>query len=212
MDRYEKALKRGNLESIQSIVEQLPFRVHSRDHDGYTTLILAARAGRLDVVVYLLAEGASINDQENKWRVTALYEASSHSKAHVIQHLLRSGADITLPNKGGWTPLMVAPISGKGVETQRCLLEHGGNDMNAINITGGTALHQAASAGFDQPELVARLLEAGADPTIIDKNGRTALDLARKEGFIDIAKTRLLEVSLPRIQCSFTKVYSDSIL
>ena len=47
-------------------------------------------------------------------------------------------------------------------------------------ILGWTALHDAAANGY--LAIATRLLEGGADLTLRDKNGRTALDLARWQG------------------------------
>ena len=47
-------------------------------------------------------------------------------------------------------------------------------------IKGNTALHFAAWKGY--LAIATRLLEGGADLTLRDKNGRTALDVARSYG------------------------------
>ncbi len=41
-------------------------------------------------------------------------------------------------------------------------------------------MHYAASRGY--PAIAKRLLEGGADPTLRDKSGKTALDYARENG------------------------------
>ena len=52
--------------------------------------------------------------------------------------------------------------------------------VDATNVVGRTALHLAAR--MNHPEIVGRLLDAGADRSIRCKVGKTALDEARQKG------------------------------
>ena len=49
---------------------------------------------------------------------------------------------------------------------------------------GATALHHAACLGY--LAIATRLLEGGADLTLRDKSGRTALDYARSYGYSEV--------------------------
>ena len=51
-------------------------------------------------------------------------------------------------------------------------------------IDGWTALHRAASLGY--LAIATRLLEGGADLTLRDKYGKTALDYARSQGHSEV--------------------------
>ncbi len=57
----------------------------------------------------------------------------------------------------------------------RAFLAKGGS-ASAVDAKGGTALHWAAASG--NADVVATLLEAGADPTVEDGKGRTPVDVA----------------------------------
>ncbi|KAJ0027043.1 hypothetical protein NQD34_018043 [Periophthalmus magnuspinnatus] len=59
-------------------------------------------------------------------------------------------------------------------------LSHNHPFLNAQNHQGQTALHLAVIT--DQPQLVERLLKAGADPRLADNSGNTALHIACKKG------------------------------
>jgi len=78
-------------------------------------------------------------------------------------------------------PRCSVPPRGGHVEVVRYLLSTGA-DCNIAESTGGyTPLHWAASHG--NLETIEALVEAGADPTVADRQGRLPIDMARKHGF-----------------------------
>jgi len=85
--------------------------------------------------------------------------------------------DLHARNEAGLTPLMAAVASDAGPEVLDTLLAAGADvDMAAAN--GVTALSLAAGQGT--PSQVIYLLNAGADPTVRDAEGRNAADHARQ--------------------------------
>jgi ankyrin repeat protein len=64
-------------------------------------------------------------------------------------------------------------------------------DVNHVNDLGWTALLEAVILGDGSgryQQIVRVLLGAGADPSIADKNGVTALEHARSKGYGEIAQ------------------------
>jgi len=57
-----------------------------------------------------------------------------------------------------------------------------------VHCARGTPLHLADANGWACPALFAVLLEAGADPTLKDKLGRAALDIAKENDHAEVAK------------------------
>lgn len=81
-----------------------------------------------------------------------------------LRQLLVKGADPTLPNREGLTPLMIASIC-KAIGPLRILLDHGVS-LDTQNVRNGyTALHYAVIGG--SLECVIALFEAGADMTVV---------------------------------------------
>lgn len=59
------------------------------------------------------------------------------------------------------------------------MLIEAGAELEVVDQWGRTALHWAAAA--DRKDVVAMLLEAGADATPKEREGKTAHDLARSD-------------------------------
>jgi ankyrin repeat protein len=83
--------------------------------------------------------------------------------------------------------IIMAASDGDLVEVKAEL--NTGTDVNVVDSSGGTALHQAA-CNHHTP-VVKALLAAGADVRIADAGGWTALHFAARELQLDIAKLLL---------------------
>jgi hypothetical protein len=108
----------------------------------------------------------------------------------MVQLLVEAGADISVSNQWGRTPLHVAARRGCR-EVARLLLDLGA-EPNATTREGWTALHVAYRAG--QPDLVELLLASGADPQARDTTGRVPADDAfHRPKAVEIPVARLFE-------------------
>lgn len=130
------------------------------------------------------------NDTVLTTGTTALLRAAKSADLPAIELLLAHGADATLTTRSEVNALMLA--SGVGTSEQDTtgrfkteanaikaidtFLEQGLN-INAADNRGKTALHGAALQGYDQ--VVAALVERGADLHARDRDGYTPLDTAR---------------------------------
>jgi ankyrin repeat protein len=105
--------------------------------------------------------------------------------------LVRRG-DPSITTADGRTPLMVACVGGHVRCVKALLRDAEAARVNAANDDGETAVWLAAYGGH--AKVVRLLLRAGADPTIRDRGGVTALDIA-----VEASKTacvRVIEVRL----------------
>lgn len=131
---------------------------------------------------------------------TPLARAAKNGDVAAIELLIAHGADVNQPLENGTTPLMFAAGLGRGVSAfakdygteadqlaaLTVLAEHGAA-INAISDAGQTAMHfaaQATDANFPQPsdDLVKFLASRGARVDVVDKQGRTPVEMAEGKG------------------------------
>ena len=91
--------------------------------------------------------------------------------------LLEGGALVNPLNKARRTPLQLAAEANRA-DMIRLIAQHNA-DLNTQDRKGRTPLHRATYEGC--VEAAEALLEAGADPTVLNKNGKTAFQIARKD-------------------------------
>lgn len=101
--------------------------------------------------------------------------SATETDAAAVEAALAEGAELHVRNEAGLTPLMVAVTAGAGTDVIDALLEAGA-DIDDQAASGTTALMLAA--GMGTPAQVIHLLNAAADPTLRDQQGRTAAELA----------------------------------
>jgi uncharacterized protein len=173
---------------------------------GEPALMTAARAGNPEAVRILLKHGAAV-DQRESWKgQTALMWAAAENRAEVVKALIESGADVNARStewpeekkrpsngnivstrpRGGLTPLLFAAREGALASIQ--VLAKAGADLNLTEPDGTNALVMALiNAHYDA---AAFLLDAGADPNVADKYGRTALYAAIDMNSLEPSVTR----------------------
>jgi ankyrin repeat protein len=156
---------------------------------------------RLRVIKSLLKHGADVNarntDMEPRWSgaryrrrlvgSTAFLFAAKANDIEVMRLLLEHGADPKINTGVNITPLMasagIAWASNQEragepqvLEVVKFLVEELGADVNFVADTGETALHAAAYRGVDT--VVQYLFDKGAKLDVVDKSGRTPLQVA----------------------------------
>src|SRR5262245_38936879 len=169
----------------ERLVEEVPHQLYVGD----TALHLAAAALRPLAVGALIDAGADSN-AENRRGATALHYAcdarpnarktwNPSNQRSVIELLLDAGSDIEHKDKAGAAPLHRA-VRARSPQAVRCLLErgarvdarHGSQCTTPLHIgTRSTGASGTKGARAEQQQIVALLLQYGADPRARDANG-----------------------------------------
>ena len=188
---------------------------------GYTALHAAVLTGDLDLVEALLAHGARPDAQvtlatrvtrngqvlmlgEHLLGSTPFALAAKFTEVDIMRTLAAAGADVRLPLKNGWTPLMLAASASwryavwdrrdralakapafqaqmydeDGTLAAVRLAVESGADVNAVDAAGNTALHHVVDKGFDT--VVAFLAARGADLDATNNRGQTSLAIVAR--------------------------------
>ncbi|KAJ4191030.1 hypothetical protein NW755_005241 [Fusarium falciforme] len=132
-------------------------------------LFRGASAGLESLVSILCGSGYDLNEWNDQSRYTALQAAIFWGHYDVAKILVTSGADLTVRDTEGRTPLLMAARLGQP-EMVQLLLDHGA-DINDKDNDSYSVVHTAVNAGDYQ--VLDLLLKAGADV----HSGDPAVDL-----------------------------------
>lgn len=173
------AIKRDDPATITALLQR-GFDPDTRDPDGMPGLYLAVREPSLKAAEALIAWPKSNVEVRTAQDESPLMMAALKGHLELARKLIARDADV---NKTGWTPLHYAATNGH-VAIISLLLEHHAY-IDAESPNGTTPLMMAAHYG--SPEAVKLLLEAGADPTLKNRLGLTAIDFAQRANRADAA-------------------------
>ncbi len=154
------------------------------DTTGATALIRAAYAGDVERARELTAAGGDVNAQDSTQQSAYLIATSEvGDDPRLLEVTLAAGADVNAKDSYNGTGLIRAAHRGYPQIVDRLIAA--GIDLDHVNRLGWTALLEAVILGDGGPghqAVVRSLVAAGADTSIEDPTGRTALQIARKRG------------------------------
>ncbi|XP_048250940.1 serine/threonine-protein phosphatase 6 regulatory ankyrin repeat subunit A-like isoform X2 [Haliotis rufescens] len=206
------ACQGGNTAIVEYLLKILD--INEKGQNGLTPVMHAARAGQKDVFSLLVSQQDELNLLDHT-RNNLLHLACQGGNRFIIKYLLPL-FDVNGPGEDGWTPIMMAAVSGKmdaydllasngGIPSlttpQNDNVLHaacqGGNkaivrkvidifDINTRGRNGSTPLMRAVIGGHIS--VLKFLMSRSADHTLVDNDGLTLLHLACKYGHLDVVK------------------------
>ena len=174
------AIKKDDPAAVTSLLKR-GFDANTRDEKGLHGLHLALQEPSLKVAEVLMDWDKTTVESRNAADESPLMLASLKGLLPVVVKLIQRGADV---NKPGWAPLHYAATKGH-LEVMNVLLENHAY-IDAASPNGSTPLMMAAMYGT--PSAVKLLLEAGADPSLKNIQGMTAIDFAQRDKRLDSAE------------------------
>ena len=213
-ERYTElmnAARDGNNKAVMRAISG-GAKVDQRTSQGKTALMLAAAKGHLDTVKLLIENGADVN-LEDGYGTSPIIVAATANKYQVIEELIKHGANPSKRDSSGGSALDNAVFYGhkesvkallQGTEkieadqaAELLLMSAGlghkeiveslvnfGVDVNSRGKKQRTAL--IAATRFDRLKVVEYLLQHGADLSLRDADGNSALDIAKQRQQTDM--------------------------
>jgi ankyrin repeat protein len=190
--------------------------VHSRRPNlGYTPgPVPTGRVDSVNLVKKMIARGVKLDarmtkngmkdgqrNRVNRLGATAFFLAAKNTDLEVMKVLAEAGASASIPSADGTTPLMVAAglamwyvgedggslpgQEGEALEAVKLCVALG-NDVDAANAAGETAMHGGAFRGVNP--IVEFLVEKGAKLAPRDSRGWTPFTIANGISYGDVFK------------------------
>jgi ankyrin repeat protein len=207
------AIERGDLEEVSRILLDEPGSIQATTAEGLTPVIVASYWGQAAVLERLLEasdslgfwEAATVGASARVMELlnetpelitarspdgfTALHLAAFFGHPETVHALIEAGADVSARTTNALEnqPLhaAVAASEARARLASTRLLVDGGADVNERQSGGYTPLMSAAQNGDE--DLTELLLARGADPTLEDDQGLSAVAHAEKAGHAALA-------------------------
>lgn len=148
------AIHTGKPDTLAKVLAQDPKSIAERDAHGRSPLSIACYS--------------NIGDRKVLGELDA-------TRAALIPDLITAGADIDHPDSDLWTPIMWASWSGLANTCETLIAKNAA--VSSADRLGNTALMLAARRGH--ADIVETLLKHGADKAPTNRDGLSALDVAR---------------------------------
>ena len=179
------AARHGNIEAAKLILAKA-ISLGVKDEILYSAVHWAVIADQVEMVKYLLDQGANIEGNDDLGGYTPLMNSSLFE---MVDLLVKRGANVNAKNKFNYTPLHKAVfnfVEGKRKEKDckkilNLLISNGAN-LNAQDNNGNTPLMTAIQKTAPAKILIAK----GADVNLANKNKETPLMLAAKGGLLKV--------------------------
>jgi ankyrin repeat protein len=170
-----EAIEAGDVETVKAIVGEHPELASDRNDDGVSAVLHAQYRGQQDITEVLVAARGDLD----------VFEAAAVGDADRLLALVNESRSVVNAwSPDGYTPLQLAAFF-KRSDAVRLLLNNQADVAPASKNDMKVHALNAAVAGGDR-EIVAMLLDAGANPDAPQAEGWTPLQAAERRNDEDI--------------------------
>lgn len=181
----KRAIEQRQYELLPAFI-RAGLAIEQQDNAGWTPIMHACFAGKLDVVIQLIKLGANLNVKDQHG-YSLLHWAALNGNANLLALLIKHKLNPRQASHKGITPLMQAAAGGH-LAAMRCIVAHAGVvAIHACSDEGWTALHKATANKHVSAALW--LAERSANPYQQNQQGESACSLALKQ-----QQTRMYEL------------------
>lgn len=149
-------------------------------------LIEAVEANDIKKVKQLIRCGIDVNTTDKYGFRNPLKEAVNKNNIEIARLLIESGANVNCCCLG-----QSVLFETSDIEMAKLLIKNGA-DINAQDFTGFTVLHRASHLG--KVEMVKFLIESGANIDILDRDCKSALDMALPLIKTDLSRKEIVKL------------------
>ncbi|WP_413943450.1 ankyrin repeat domain-containing protein [Bdellovibrio sp. HCB-162] len=173
----QKAAQEGDTSKFMKLAKDKSLDLNAQDEEGMTPLMSAALGGNEKIVQFLLAKKVNL-ETKNKVGDTALAVALTNDQFDIAKQLIKAGAKVDITVAGDNSDTLLIRSASGNLGTTKLILEKNGNLINKTNKLGETALMK--SIEFRYNDITKLLLANGANTKLKNKDGKTALDIAKE--------------------------------
>ena len=184
------AAKYGYEDALRFLLEQ-GAEIEVEDYFGDTPLITAVRCGQTQPALILIAAGADVrrvpkspdhSDQTQLMMVVRSERFNLEEQLELIRKMIEAGADVSRPDATGDTPLI--KVVRSGTDHTYAVIGFGQEPNVEWRVTKWPVYNKFPP--HDVAALVSALLAAGADAATLDRDGKTAREIASEAGLSEV--------------------------
>ncbi|MFH2142491.1 MAG: ankyrin repeat domain-containing protein [Bacteroidota bacterium] len=144
---------KGDIEKVENFVKKV-VNIDVKNKGRWTALAYASKYGHIEVVMFLIDQGAEVNLTVNTGS-TPFQIAVQHNQMEIANYLITKDADVNHKDITGMSSLAWASKNGD-IKMIEFLIDKGA-DVNSVNINARSVLDHATS-----PEVISLLKSYGA--------------------------------------------------